>query len=365
MYTYSRLPYTVRLSFQLVLIVLAGVLVHFCGHIFIPVYFSLLLAILVLPLNNHLEKLKLHRALAAFIAVLIAISVLAGIIYFLSAQISNFLNDVPAIRNHIEAHYTTLQNWVAERFSIDVYQQTLMLSKVTASMKSIPDYAEQTVSTVTQTITFIALVAVYSFLILFYRHLIRNFFLSVFRDKNNVNEVLTGSKEIIKHYMQGLVIEMFIVATVNSLALLIIGIKYAVFLGVFAGILNIIPFIGIFTAIVFTVLVTLTTDASMSQALAVIISMWAIHFIDSNFMMPRIVGSRVKINALATILAAVVGGSLIGIGGVFLALPTIAIFKIIFDRVEELKPWGILLGVETDKEGNKRKPGKKISLDKG
>ena len=319
MYSYSQLPYTVRLSFQLMFIVLIGVLVHFCAPVFIPVYFSLLLAILVLPLSNYLEKRGLHRALAVFISILAAVLIIAGIIYFLSAQISSFLQDVPTIRTHIEEHYATLQNWVANRFNIDIYQQTVMLNKFTASMRSIPDYLEQTFLTATEIITFIALVAVYSFLILFYRHLIRNFFLALFRDKKNVNEVMTGSKEVIKHYMQGLVIEMFIVAIINSIVLLIIGIKYAVFLGVFAAILNIIPFIGIFTGIVFTVLVTLTTEASMGQVIWCIVGMWAIHFVDSNFMMPRIVGSRVKINALVTIIAALLGGALIGIGGIFLA----------------------------------------------
>ena len=362
MYSYSRLPYTARLGFQLTLIVLLGLLVRFCAPVFIPVYFSLLVAILVLPLNNRLEKLKLHKALAAFISVLVAVLTISGIIYFLSSQISSFLNDVPTIRTHIEEHYITLQNWVADRFNIDIYQQTAMMNKVTASMRTIPDYLEQTFLTATEIITFIALVAVYSFLILFYRHLIRNFFLSLFRDKNNVNEVMTGSKEVIKHYMQGLVIEMFIVAIVNSIVLLVIGIKYAVFLGVFAAILNIIPFIGIFTGIIFTVLVTLTTDVHMSQVIWIIVGMWAVHFVDSNFMMPNIVGSRVKINALITIIAALLGGALIGIGGVFLALPTVAILKIIFDRVEELKPWGFLMGNGSDESENKAK--KKISLNK-
>ena len=64
--------------------------------------------------------------------------------------------------------------------------------------------------------------------------------------------------------------------------------------------------------------------------------------------MPRIVGSRVKINALIAILGSVAGGILIGIPGVFFALPTVAILKIIFDTTEELKPWGILLGDDSE-----------------
>jgi predicted PurR-regulated permease PerM len=98
---------------------------------------------------------------------------------------------------------------------------------------------------------------------------------------------------------------------------------------------------------IFTALITLTTAASMSQITWIFIGLWCIHFVDANFLMPRIVGSKVKINALITMLGAISGGLLIGIPGVFLALPTIAILKIIFDRIDELKPWGILLGDDT------------------
>lgn len=347
MYSYSRMPYVARLCLQLVMLVLAGVLIYFCTAIVVPVFFSLLLAMLMLPLANLLEKNKFPRAAAAFISVLIAVTVISGVIYFLSAQISGFMQDIPSIRNHIEEHYATLQGWIAERFNIDAYQQAVMLNKVASGMKTIPDYIGQTLLTATQTVAFIALSAIYAFLILYYRRLIHIFLLSLFRDKRNVNEVMDGSKDVIKRYMQGLVIEMFIVAILNVSALLLVGIKYAVFLGVFAAILNIIPFVGIFTGIVFTVLVTLTTPAHMSQVIWIIASMSIIHFIDSNIMMPRIVGSRVKVNALVTIIGAMIGGSLMGLGGVFLALPTVAILKIIFDRVEELKPWSILMGDES------------------
>ena len=62
--------------------------------------------------------------------------------------------------------------------------------------------------------------------------------------------------------------------------------------------------------------------------------------------MTKIVVSKVKINSLITIIGFVLGGTLIGLPGIFLALPTIAILKIIFDRVEDLKPWGMLMGDE-------------------
>ena len=177
--------------------------------------------------------------------------------------------------------------------------------------------------------------------------------LHAWADDKNIAAVITGSKQVIKNYMTGLVIEMLIISTCNSILFLIIGIKYAVFLGVLTGILNIMPFIGIYSGMIFTALITLTTAASMTQILWIFIGLVIIHFIDTNFLMPRIVGSKVKINALITILSAIFGGILIGIPGIFLALPTIAILKIIFDRIETMKPWGILLGDESDFPGKK------------
>lgn len=144
--------------------------------------------------------------------------------------------------------------------------------------------------------------------------------------------------------MLGLIIEMAIISTCNVIVLLIIGIKYAIFLGIFTGILNIMPYIGIYTGTLFTILVTLTTSASMSQVSWILIGLLAIHFCDANFLMPRIVGSRVRINALSTIVGVVIGGFLIGIPGIFFATPTIAILKIVFDRIDTMKPWGLLLG---------------------
>lgn len=100
--------------------------------------------------------------------------------------------------------------------------------------------------------------------------------------------------------------------------------------------------------ILFAVLVTLTTTTGLNQIVWIIISFEIIHFFDSNLLMPRIVGSKVKINALITIIGVVIGGTLVGLPGIFLALPVIAILKIIFDRVDDLKPWGKMMGDDTE-----------------
>lgn len=342
-------PFYIRLAFKLAIILLVGFFIHIGKLVLVPLYFAILLSILLLPVANFFERLKFPRALAALLSVLLALVFIVAVVWFLSDHLTRFLSDIPSIKNNISEHFATLQNWVQQKFNVSAEQQSSFIEKAKATNILNPGAIGQTLLSVTQTVLLIIIVIIYSFLILYYRRLIQKVIFALYNRTHQVQveEALQESKAVVKSYMLGLVIEMLIIATANSAVLLLIGIKYAIFLGVFAAILNIIPYIGIFTGMLFTVLVTLGTPASLHQIIWIVVSMEIIHFIDANFLMPRIVGSRVKINALMTILGAVVGGSLIGIPGIFLALPTIAILKIIFDRVEDMKPWGILLGDET------------------
>ena len=350
MLTTKDQPFYIRLAFQLAIILLIGLLIRSEKIVIVPLYFAVLLSILLLPLANFFEKLKFSRALAALASVLLALVFIGSIVWFLSDHLTRFTADIPSIKKNISEHLATLQGWVEQRFNISSAQQNKLFNGAGDETNFVNSATlGRTLLSVTQTVLLIVIVMIYSFLLLYYRRLIQKVIFALYNKTHQVKvqEALQESKVVVKRYMQGLVIEMVIIATANSAVLLLIGIKYAIFLGVLSGVLNIIPYIGIVAGMLFTVLVTLGTPASLHQILWIVISMEIIHFIDANFLMPRIVGSRVKVNALMTILGAVIGGSLIGIPGVFLALPTIAMLKIIFDRVENLKPWGMLLGDET------------------
>jgi predicted PurR-regulated permease PerM len=138
---------------------------------------------------------------------------------------------------------------------------------------------------------------------------------------------------------------------------LILGIKYPIFLALVAAILNLIPYIGMLIANVFAILITMVSSQQLSDAVWVAVVLAAVQFIDNNFLMPMIVGNKVRINALVTILGVVIGGTLCGVGGMFLAIPAVATLKVIFDNVPGLKPWGMLLGDDVKgKEEKTKKP---------
>lgn len=275
---------------------------------------------------------------------------MAGVIYFLSSQIAGFMQDIPSIKQHLNDHFISIQNWVREKFHVSFQEQNEYLNEQADKLKETgTGYISHTFFSITEAVMLLILMPIYTFLLLFYKDHIRNFLFAVFKQQHasRIKNVLSQTKLMIRSYMAGLLIEMAIVATANSAGLLLIGIKYAIFFGVFAAVLNLIPYIGIFTATLFTVLVSLTTTDNTGNIVWIVIIFYSVHIVDVNFLMPRIVASRLRINALISILGVVIGGALTGISGLFLSIPVIAFIKIVCDEVEELKPWGILMGDAT------------------
>jgi predicted PurR-regulated permease PerM len=164
-----------------------------------------------------------------------------------------------------------------------------------------------------------------------------------------VQEVMHESEVIIKSYLIGLLIQISYITFLLGTSLMIIGIKHALLIGVIFAILNLIPYVGALIGNIVGVLLTLSTSQELWPVFAVLITIAVVQFLDNNILMPRIVGSKVKINALASIVGVIVGGALAGIAGMFLSLPLIAVLKIVFDRTHNLKQWGVLFGDEKPK----------------
>lgn len=165
-------------------------------------------------------------------------------------------------------------------------------------------------------------------------------------NSNTVLDVVATVQFILRKYVVGLLLEMATVALVCCTVFLLLGIKYAILLGLITALFNIVPYIGIFSALVLNIVITFATTALASKVLLVVITVVSMHLIDSNILLPLIVGSKVRINAFITLLGVVLGEMIWGLSGMFLSIPMIAIAKIIFDRVESLQPWGHLLGDE-------------------
>ena len=158
-----------------------------------------------------------------------------------------------------------------------------------------------------------------------------------------IADVLTKTKKLIQNYLVGLCFEAGIVAIMISIALMILGIDYAILLGIIGAMLNVIPYIGGITSALIPMVLALVTKEPV-YALYVLIAFAIIQFIDNNILVPKIVASQVKVNALISIIAVFIGGAIWGVAGMFVSLPMVAIVKVIFDAIEPMKPWGFLIG---------------------
>lgn len=310
--------------------------------ILVPLAFATLIAILLNPLSVRLEK-RVPKIVAIIISMLVAVLAVAGLAYFLSSQIAHFFDNVDAMKQKFSELLAIIQKWLEQTFGIGTRKQTQMINEAANGSKAV---IGQTLSGALGILSVIFLIPVYTFLIMLYKTLILNFLYEVFSEENTqkVGEILTETKAAIQSYIVGLLIETGIVAVMNSCALLILGVQNAILIGVIGAILNLLPYIGGIIAIALPVLMaTLTTDGFTTQLL-IIASYALIQFIDNNILVPRIVSSKVQINALISIVVVLLGAALWGIPGMFLSIPFIAVLKIIFDRIEGLKPWGKLLG---------------------
>ena len=162
-------------------------------------------------------------------------------------------------------------------------------------------------------------------------------------------QVLFNVKFAIQSFLLGLITEMGMVATLTGVGYMIIGAHYAVLLGVITGILNLIPYVGILVAGLLSIIVTLTSTTDLSMIIGVIVVNVIVQFIDNNFLVPLVVSSKVQINALVSLSAIIVAGAIAGVSGMFLAIPILAILKVIFDRLDFLEPWGYLIGDDLPK----------------
>ncbi len=281
------------------------------------------------------------------VSILLGLVFIAGILWFLSSQVAGFMNDLPAIKKHLHDHAETVKRWISHQFNISGKEQEQAVEKMTTDIKDSGTTAVgSTLSSAVQALLMVVLLPLYTFLIMYYRELIRKFLTDIFADKhkNSVEEVMKESKGIIQGYMLGLLIEMAIVAALNATGFLILGIQYAVFLAVLAAILNMIPYVGMLVATILCMLITLTTSTHIADIVWVAVILTIVQFIDNNLLMPYVVSSKVRINALVSIIGVLVGGALAGVSGMFLSIPGVAIMKVIFERVDGLKPWGMIMG---------------------
>ncbi len=346
-----QLPPILRaLSTMVMMIVIVFFLIIGRG-LLIPLFMGGFFAILFTPLSNWLESKKVPRVLSTIISLVAMIAVVAGLVSFVIGTVSNFSQDFDDVSGRINGYAEDIDEWVINNLGEDPEMREkantdYLKAMLTDNSKGISDFALKTVGSLSG----LVLIPVFMFFFLLYRDHLTLFMIELYKEKDQetVRRQIFTLRKLIQNYIVGVVKVMGILAVLNVIALTALGIQHAVFFGVIAAILNIIPYVGPFLGALMPIIFAFLTKDSLFYPLAVLGVYQLIQLIESNFLTPKIVGSNVNLNAFITFLALLVGGTIWGVAGMILIIPALAILREIFELSESTKPFALLMGEEKE-----------------
>lgn len=349
----TKYPIWLKVPAILLGLVLIYVVLSYGKFILMPLAFAGFFSMLLEPIGKQFEKLKIGRAGSIIASMLLVFVVLAGIFSLLSIQFVQFAERIPEAGIKLQALAGDLRHFFEGTFGIAPEQQIDYLQQGLANLidKS-GEYISTALGATTSVFTTLTLLPLFIFFMMYYKKMYRTFLYKALKRENTgaINTVVEGVQSVTQNYIVGMISVIGILAVLNAIGLWIVGLENALFFAVFAAILAIIPYIGIILGSLPAILFALLFTESLFTPLAVIGVFAVVQFLEGNFITPNIIGSRVSINPFMALLALIIGGQVWGISGMILFVPVLGILRCIFMEVEELRPYGYLLGNKIEEE---------------
>jgi predicted PurR-regulated permease PerM len=331
---------------------------YFAKPFLAPFLIALLLSMLFLPLSTLMERKGISRGLSICLCLLILLAAIAGLVALFSTQIAGISEDLPKIKENVSNSIGKIQQYLSQTAGVSPEEQKKMMEQQKSSGGG---QSAKVMSTVMGAIggflVDMILVFVYIFLLLFFRTHLKNFILKLVNpdQQQNARKIMTGVSNVTGKYLRGLGMMIALLWVMYGIGFSIVGVKNAIFFAILCGVLEIIPFIGNLTGTGLTMIMALSQGGGGGMVVGILITYAVVQFIQTYILEPLVVGSEVNINPLFTIVVIVVGELVWGVPGMVLAIPVLAIVKVICDHIEPLKPYGYLIGEEKkdDKKDNK------------
>jgi predicted PurR-regulated permease PerM len=332
--TRNRLDSAFKIMVIMALSIYALVLIR---DIVLPVVFAAIFAVVLTPIAKRVER-KTGRIFSIILVLIGALALIALLTWFVIAQLSSLVASLPNLETRYAEFVNSITNSLSYYLGISSEEQGTLLKDGLTSLSTV---VTEIVSSTGYLAYFFLQLPIYIFLFLLYREKFRMFFESLSPDgemqwKAEIEGVIRG-------YISGLSIVVFIAGVLNSIGLLLLGIEHAIFFGFLSGALTVIPYVGITVGAALPAMLALITKDSAWYAVGVVGVHAFVQFLEGNFITPKVTGSRISINAMAAILALLIGGKIWGIPGMILAVPTIGIVKILLSYTKSFKPLASLM----------------------
>lgn len=335
-----------RVAYYLICISTILFILYVGQAFFIPITFGVFLAFMLKPLRDWFEKFIPSRVVAILLSFLSIFLIVGGVLSFFMFQIREVITSADNIVASLGESGNVVLRWCGSRLGWTEMETSDFITEHVSTFFEAPLGILTTgLSTSGLIISNFILVGIYAFFFLLYSTAFKRFALGQFTDDSQLEgmQTLREVQSVASGYLGGMLTVMLVLGVLNSLGLYLIGIRYALLWGFLGALLAIIPYIGTLIGGLLPVLFAVATTGTVWQPVAIVILYSVVQTVEGNIITPNVVGKSVKINALAAVLAIIFGAYFWGFAGLLLAIPILAILRIVMEHVEALKPVALLL----------------------
>lgn len=334
-------------AYILIVILGGGFLLLQGRSLLFPFLFAIFFAFLLMPLEKWIFRRIPYKGLSISASVLLVVGAVGGLGFVFGYQLLEIVSDIGSIQQQLKDGIQAIVVFLDENIPyLDMPADQESMNQLMGSLIDAPvEFVGSGISSGAGFLVNAALTLIYTIFLLIYKDAFRDFLMIQFAKdrREEIETILTQSVHLIQQYLVGMVTVILLLAVLNCAGLLLIGVEHAIFWGVLAACLVIIPYIGTTLGGLFPFLYSLATAEHSWQPFAVVVMYVVIQQIEGNLITPKIVGSSVRINPLFALIGIVIMGSLMGIGGIVLAIPIMAILKLVAEGIDVLKPVALLM----------------------
>lgn len=328
-------------------ILLTGAILTVADSLFVPLGYAFFLSIVLYPFCHYLETKGVSRQLAITSGLIVVLLLIMLLLLVFGIQLQRIIAEWPTIHAELTELFISIQAWLLERFGISNDQVTRWLQdSLSGSMGSSVNMVGNTLQSLVVNLAILALIPVYTFLILFYRQRLVTMLLLMLpgKEESTVIEVIRLSVRAYFHFIRGMAMVYAVVGTLNSIGLWLMGVPYAFLFGYLTAVMTFIPYVGIIVASILPITYAWITYGIIWYPMGVVALFTFVQYLEANIIFPWAVGQRLELNTLATLMVIVVGGIIWGASGMILFIPFAAILKLVADRMPGMEALAMFLG---------------------
>lgn len=324
------------------LIFFTALIMYFGKTLFIPLFFGLLIAIVMYPVCKWLEAHGWNKALSITACLFIVTILFVLLFVILLWQIKILAGESPEIINGLKAALPGVQKWLINIAGVSISMDHISSEEFFSVIGSMLGAVFQNA---VNTLFILFLTPVYTALIMYHRKVLVQYLRLITPVKYNqqLDVILRQTVHTYFNYIKGMVLVYLIVGILNSIGLFALGVNHALLFGMLCAIMTIIPYIGIFISALLPITVAWIDTGNIWYPVAIVAIFGFVQYLEANIIFPKVVGTQLNVSTLAMLVAIIAGGIIWGVAGMVLFIPFVAILKIITDNIEEWKAINLLL----------------------